>query len=50
MCDIIISPLGVPEIERSGACAGFLKGVGEFLTALYAKPIGYQYRRFKTVD
>ena len=63
--------------ERSGACAGLLKGVGEesarsagseataagaggagaggaapgkFLTALYAKPIGYQYRRFKTVD
>jgi len=56
----------------AGACAGFLKGVGEesarsagseataagaggaapgkFLTALYAKPIGYQYRRFKTVD
>ena len=48
----------------SGACAGLLKGVGseataagaggaaprKFLTALYAKPIGYQYRRFKTVD
>ena len=23
---------------------------GKFLTALYAKPIVYQYRRFKTVD
>ena len=23
---------------------------GKFLTASYAKPIGYQYRRFKTVD
>ena len=23
---------------------------GKFLTALYVKPIGYQYRRFKTVD
>ena len=56
----------------TGACAGFLKGVGEelarsagseanaagaggaapgkLLTALYVKPIGYQYRRFKTVD
>ena len=62
----------------SGACAGFLKGVGEelargagsevaaseaicgngpgaqppekFLTELYAKQIGYQYRRFKAVD
>ena len=62
----------------AGACAGFLKGVGEelargagsevaaseaicgngpgaqppeiFLTELYAKQIGYQYRRFKAVD
>ena len=23
---------------------------GKFVTALYAKPIEYQYRRFKTVD
>ena len=57
---------------HAGACAGFLKGVGEesarsagseataagargaapgkILTVLYAKPIGYQYRRVKTVD
>ena len=62
----------------TGACAGFLKGVGKelargagsevaaseaicgsgpgaqppekILTELYAKQIGYQYRRFKAVD
>ena len=51
-------------LSGARACAGLLKGVGseataagaggaapgKFLTALYAKPIGYQYRRFKTVD
>ena len=51
---------------KSGACAGFLKGVGEELARsagseiaaseaicgneFYAKQIGYQYRRFKAVD